>query len=50
MDNAKEIKKLSTQYEKLMAEAFKLSKTNRAASDAKHAEADAIGKKIDELK
>lgn len=50
MSNSAEIAKLQKQYEQLMKEAFKLSKSNRAASDAKHYEADMIGRKIDALK
>jgi hypothetical protein len=41
--------KLRKQYEKLMKEAFDLSKTNRTASDAKYAEADEIMKKLESL-
>lgn len=44
-----EIDKLNKQYEKLMKESFRLSKTNRAEGDKKYAEADAIGKRIEEL-
>lgn len=37
---------LQKKYEKLMKEAFELSRTNRQASDAKQAEAEDIQKKI----
>lgn len=43
------IDKLRVQYEKLMKEAFELSKTDRKASDLKHAEADRIMKEIEAL-
>lgn len=45
-----DIKSLQKKYEKLMGEWHKLSTINRAASDAKYAEAEAILKKIDALK
>jgi len=41
-----ELEKLQEKYQKLMKEAFDLSKTNRKASDDKYAEADEIQKKI----
>lgn len=41
--------KLQKQYDKLMKEAFTLSKSNRAASDQKYAEADVLAKKIETL-
>jgi hypothetical protein len=41
--------KLAEKYNKLMQEAFELSKVNRTASDQKYAEADAIQKKMDRL-
>ncbi|NKI32068.1 Lacal_2735 family protein [Croceivirga thetidis] len=44
-----EIEKLQEQYQKLMKEAFDLSKINRSASDEKYAEADKIQKKIESL-
>lgn len=44
------IDKLYDQYEKLMKEAHALSTSNRKASDAKYAEADAILKKIEAQK
>ncbi len=44
-----EAEKLREQYEKLMKDAFNLSKTDRTASDAKYAEADAIMIKMDAL-
>ena len=34
--------KLNAKYKKLMEEAFKLSRTNRRASDAKRAEAEKV--------
>jgi len=37
------------QYEKLMNDAFNLSKIDRIASDAKYAEADEIMKKIEAI-
>lgn len=40
---------LMQQYTKLLEEAFRLSKTNRAASDAKTAEAEALLVKIENL-
>ena len=43
-------KKLMKKYDKLMQEAFELSRTNRRLADRKHAEADAIMKRIEELK
>jgi len=44
-----EREKLNNQYNKLMKEAFELSKINRTASDQKYAQADAIQKKMDSL-
>ncbi|MFT5819127.1 MAG: hypothetical protein ACI8ZM_000350 [Crocinitomix sp.] len=44
------IDKLYDQYEKLLAEAHKLSTFSRTASDEKHAEANTILNKIDEIK
>ncbi|MDB0062691.1 Lacal_2735 family protein [Crocinitomicaceae bacterium] len=44
------IEKLQSQYEKLMAEAHKLSTSNRTASDAKVKEANDILDKMDALK
>ena len=41
--------KLRKQYEKLMKEAFDLSKTDRTASDDKHAQADEVMKQIEAL-
>ena len=40
--------KLQARYKKLMEEAYKLSHTDRKASDLKNAEADALLKRIDE--
>lgn len=45
-----ELDKLKEQYEQLMKDAFSLSKTDRKASDAKHAEADQLIKRIEALK
>ncbi|QLG46743.1 Lacal_2735 family protein [Costertonia aggregata] len=44
-----EKEKLQEKYQKLMKEAFDLSKSNRSASDSKYAEADAVQKQIDAL-
>lgn len=44
-----EKEKLAEKYNKLMQEAFELSKVNRTQSDQKYAEADAIQKKMDSL-
>ena len=44
-----EVEKLQENYQKLMKEAFDLSKTNRSASDTKYAEADEVQKKIEAL-
>jgi hypothetical protein len=44
-----EKEKLISQYNKLMKDAFELSKINRTASDSKYAEADAVQKKLDSL-
>lgn len=41
--------KLAEKYNKLMQEAFELSKINRTESDRKYAEADAVQKKMDSL-
>ena len=45
-----EIDRLNEQYKKLLEESYKLSHVNRAASDQKAAEADAILRRIDSLK
>jgi len=45
-----EKEKLQEVYAKLTAEAYKLSHTNRKASDQKAAEADEIARKIEQLK
>lgn len=42
-------RKLQKKYEKLMQEAFELSKIDRTASDAKHAEAQAVLDQIEAL-
>lgn len=44
-----EQEKLAAQYNRLMQEAFELSRVNRTASDSKYAEADAIQKKMENL-
>lgn len=44
-----EVEKLYDQHKKLIAEAHRLSTTNRAESDLKAAEADAVLKKIESL-
>jgi len=44
-----EKEKLQENYNKLMKEAFELSKINRTASDNKYAQADAVQKKMDSL-
>ena len=41
--------KLNEKYQKLLEEAFRLSKTNRTESDAKQAEAEAVLREIDAL-
>ncbi|MCC7318831.1 MAG: Lacal_2735 family protein [Bacteroidales bacterium] len=41
--------KLHKQYELLMAESHRLSKTNRAESDKKYAEAQALLQQIEQL-
>lgn len=45
--NSKE--KLQAKYSKLMQESFDLSTVNRKKSDQKRAEAEEIGRQIDEL-
>ena len=40
---------LNTKYKKLLEEAYKLSTSNRKASDAKYAEADKILKQLESL-
>lgn len=44
------IDKLNEQYSQLMAEAHKLSASNRRLADEKMAEAEEVLKKMDELK
>jgi len=44
-----EKEKLEKEYKKCLAEAYALSKTNRAASDAKTAEANEVLLKIEKL-
>jgi hypothetical protein len=43
-------KKLAKQYDKLMAEGYKLSTSNRKLSDEKYAEADKILKELTKLR
>lgn len=45
-----EIEKLQEEYEKLMEQSFKLSTSNRAASDKKVEEAELVLKKMDALR
>lgn len=45
-----EAEKLQEKYKKLLAEYHKLSSVDRMAADLLMAEAEAIGKQIDELK
>lgn len=44
------LEKLQEKYNKLTEEAFRLSKTDRKASDAKQAEAAEVLKEMDDLK
>lgn len=44
------VKGLIKKHDKLMEEAFLLSRTNRRLADQKYAEADALQQKIDALK
>ena len=44
------IEKLMAQHKKLQEEAYRLSRTDRRASDLKYAEADEIMKEIEKLK
>ncbi|NJO01206.1 MAG: Lacal_2735 family protein [Bacteroidia bacterium] len=44
-----EKEKLQQQYEKLLAESHRLSRSNRKASDEKMAEADQILKKLEQM-
>ncbi|MEL6537768.1 MAG: Lacal_2735 family protein [Bacteroidota bacterium] len=44
-----EKQKLQKKYEKLMAEAHKLSRSDRRAADQKTAEADAVAKQMEAL-
>ncbi len=43
-------KKLGKRYDKLMAEGYKLSTSNRKLSDEKYAEADKILKELEKLR
>ena len=44
-----EVEVLQTKYEKLMKEAFELSRVNRTAGDRKYSEADDVMNKIEAL-
>lgn len=44
------VKQLSKQYDKVLEEQFRLSRTNRKLADEKYAEAEAIMQKIEQLK
>jgi hypothetical protein len=44
------IKKLETQYQKLLKESFELSKVNRKLADEKVAKAEEVSKEIERLK
>jgi len=44
------IEKLEEKHQKLLEEAYRLSRINRADGDQKYAEADKIAKEIDALK
>ena len=44
-----EVEILKEKYQKLVAEAYKLSHTNRTQSDQKQAEAEAVMKKIEAM-
>ena len=44
------LKQLTKQYDQLMEESFRLSKTNRKLADQKYAEADVIMQKMVDLK
>ncbi len=43
-------KKLAKKYDKLMAEGYKLSTSNRKLSDEKYAEADKVLKELEKLR
>lgn len=45
-----EEEKLTIRYKALLQESYDLSTTDRAASDIKRAEAEELGKKIEELR
>jgi len=45
-----EKKTLQKKYEQLMEESYRLSTTDRKASDAKRAEAEEVGKQLDLLR
>jgi hypothetical protein len=44
-----EKQKLNSRYDKLMKEAYELSKFDRKSSDAKYAQADTVSKQLDRL-
>lgn len=48
--NKSELEKLQEKYNRLMEEAFKLSTSNRMASDDKYAEADEIAKQMEQIR
>lgn len=45
-----ELEKLQKKYKKLLQESFDLSTTNRAQSDIKRGEAEAVAEQIEKLK
>jgi len=49
-DNSKKIEELQKKYDALIAESYKLSTSNRTASDAKRYDAEMIWKEIEKLK
>jgi len=49
-NNSKKIAELQKKYDALIAESYKLSTSNRTASDAKRYDAELIWKEIEKLK
>lgn len=49
-DNSKKIAELQKKYDALLAESYKLSTSNRTASDAKRYDAEMVWKEIEKLK
>jgi len=49
-DNSKKIAELQKKYDALLAESYKLSTSNRTASDAKRYDAELVWKEIEKLK